>query len=152
MKYTSKININLNLETFIKKLISTENLKHWHLGLTNYDHIYGTPGKTGSKIRLHYVLDKKKFYLVQTISKNALPYELDLTYESTGLYTLQKNNFEVVSDFEVLWTSENEIIPTNFKMRMMLLIMPNTFKKQTKIYLENFKNFAENNISINHRS
>lgn len=152
MTYTSEIRINLKLEAFANKLINTENLKHWQLGLADYDHIYGTPGKTGSKTRLHYTLDKKQFFLIQTISKSELPHKLHITYESNGLYTIQKNYFKAISDSEILWTSKNEIMPTNFRMRMMLLIMPSTFKNQTKTYLEDFKNFAENAVSVNNKS
>lgn len=149
MTYTTEIRINLNLETFTSKLINTDNLKHWQLGLTDYDYIYGTPSKTGFKIRLHYTLDTKSFFLIQTISKSALPNELHVTYESKGIYTIQENCFTAISEKESLWVSKNEVIPTTFKMRLMLLIMPSIFKSQTKTYMQNFKNFAENGISIN---
>ncbi|OBX21172.1 MULTISPECIES: hypothetical protein [Bizionia] len=151
MTYTSEIRINLNLKAFICKFNNVENLKYWQQGLTNYDHVYGTPGETASKIRLHYVLDKKPFFLIQTISESKLPHKLHFTYESNGLYSIQENYFNAISDSEIVWTSKNEYIPTNFKMRMMLLIMPRTFKNQTKTYLQNFKNFAENGISVNHK-
>tara|TARA_R110002012_G_scaffold64308_4_gene169090 strand:- start:19739 stop:20197 length:459 start_codon:yes stop_codon:yes gene_type:complete len=152
MTFTTEIHIHLDLATFTDILVNAKNLKHWQLGLTDYDHIYGTPGKTGSKIRLHYTLDKKKFFLIQTVSKNELPQEFHIAYESNGLYSIQENHFKAISDSETLWTSKNEIIPTNFKMRMMLLIMPSTYKNQIKTYLKDFKNFAENGISVNHKS
>ncbi|WP_417200192.1 SRPBCC family protein [Bizionia sp.] len=148
MTYTSEIHINFSLKAFICKFNNVENLKHWQEGLTHYDHIYGTPGETGSKIQLHYVLNKKPFFLIQTISESKLPHKLHFTYESNGLYNIQENYFKAISDSEIVWTSRNEYIPTNFKMRMMLLVMPKTFINQTKTYLKNFKSFAEKETAV----
>ena len=77
-----------------------------------------------------------------------LPHELDMTFENKGVVSFQKNTFKALSDSQMVWISTNQIIPINFKMRMMVLLMPNAFKKQSKKYFEDFKNFAEHGTSV----
>ena len=60
MKYTTEIIVNVPLKEFIKKLDNPENMKHWQRGLIDYDHISGTPGEIGSKMRLIYKLGKRE--------------------------------------------------------------------------------------------
>ena len=62
--------------------------------------------------------------------------------------TYKRIFFEEIDNNKTKWTSKNEFIPTNFMLRMMTLLMPGAFKKQTKKYLNDFKNFAENGISV----
>ncbi|WP_418513669.1 SRPBCC family protein [Corallibacter sp.] len=148
MKYTTEIIIKLSLSEFIKKLNSPENMKHWQEGLIDYEHISGIPGQIGSKMRLNYKLGNRSMELVETILHTKLPNELHLTYDSKGMHNVQENYFEETSDGFTKWTSKSEFIPTTFMLRMVTLVIPSAFKKQTKKYMQNFKNFAENGISV----
>ncbi|WP_417289491.1 SRPBCC family protein [Corallibacter sp.] len=148
MKYTTEIIIKLSLSEFIKKLNSPENMKHWQEGLIDYEHISGTPGQIGSKMRLNYKLGNRSMELVETILHTKLPNELHLTYDAKGMHNVQENYFEETPDGFTKWTSKIEFIPTTFMLRMATLVIPNAFKKQTKKYMQNFKNFAENGISV----
>lgn len=151
MKYTSEIVINLSRKDCIEKLNNPSNLKHWQRGLVDYELLEGTPGKIGSKTRLNYLMDNRKMELIETISKTNLPDSLHLTYSTKGMLNIQDNFFEVVSENSTKWLIKNEFLPTNFMMRMMLLLMPGAFKKQSKKYLEDFKNFAENGQSVSEK-
>ena len=148
MKYTTEITVNVPLKEFIEKLDNPENMKHWQSGLVEYDHIYGTPGEVGSKMLLRYKMGKREMELTETITFNDLPHGIHATYDTKGMHNLQENFFEEIDINKTKWTSKNEFIPTNFMLRMMTLLMPGAFKKQTKKYLNDFKNFAENGISV----
>lgn len=150
MKYTTEIIVEVPLQEFIKKLDNAENMKFWQKGLVSYDHQSGIPGKIGSKMLLKYKLGKREMELLETITHTDLPYELHMTYDMKGMHNVQKNYFTKTAEGYTKWTSENEFLATSFMLRMMTLLMPKAFKKQSKQYLIDFKNFAEKGTSINH--
>jgi len=148
MKYTSEIIIEKSLEEVAKKMDSIENMKHWQEGLISTEHISGTPGKFGAKMKLKYVFGKRKMELIETITKQDFPNEFHATYTTKGVRNIQQNYFEITPEGHTKWISKNEFQPTNFIMNAMLFLMPGAFKKQTKKYMTNFKNFAEKGISV----
>ena len=148
MKYTTEITIALPRAEVIKKLDNADNMKHWQRGLTGVEHISGTPGEFGAKMRLNYQFGKRKMELTETITKRNFPDEFHATYNTKGMHNIQKNYFTETSQGYTKWTSESEFLPTNFMMRIMTLLMPGAFKKQSLKYLTDFKNFAENGTSV----
>lgn len=148
MKYTSEIIVNVPIKEFIEKLDNPENMKHWQRGLIDYDHISGTPNEIGSKMKLTYKMGKREMELVETITFQDLPHALHTTYDTKGMHNIQENFFEEIDANTTKWTSKNEFLATSFMLRMMTLLMPGAFKKQSKKYLQDFKNFAENGKSV----
>ncbi len=150
MKYTNEITVKLPLEEFIKKFDSTENLKHWQRGLVSTEHISGNPGQYGAKMKLIYKLGKRKMELIETVIHRNLPHEFHSTYDAKGIHNIQDNYFEETPEGSTKWTSKSEFIPLGFTMRLMMLLMPGAFKKQSLQYMKDFKNFVEKGISVAH--
>ncbi|WP_353779531.1 SRPBCC family protein [Winogradskyella sp. 3972H.M.0a.05] len=148
MKYTTEITIELPRDQVIKKLDNMDNIKHWQRGLTSVEHVSGTPGEFGSKMRLNYQFGKRKMELMETVTKRNFPDEFHATYNTKGMHNIQKNYFKETSEGHTQWISESEFLPTNFMMRVMTFLMPRAFKKQTLKYLTDFKNFAERGDSV----
>jgi len=148
MKYLTEILIEKPLEDVIKKMNSTENMKHWQNGLESAEHISGTPGQFGAKMKLNYNFGNRKMEIIETITKENFPQEFHATYSTKGVRNIQQNYFESTKDGNTRWITKNEYQPTNFKMNAMLLLMPRAFKKQTKRFMLNFKNFVEKDVSI----
>ncbi|MBL86744.1 MAG: hypothetical protein CMO82_08820 [Winogradskyella sp.] len=148
MKYTTEIIIEKPLQEVAKKMNSAENMKHWQEGLISAEHISGTPGEFGAKMKLKYQLGKRKMELIETITKQDFPNEFHATYTTKGVRNIQQNYFETTPEGHTKWISKNEFQPTTFMMNAMLFLMPRAFKKQTKKYMDNFKNFAEKGISV----
>jgi hypothetical protein len=148
MTYSVELTINLPPADVARKMDSIENLKHWQHGLTSAEHISGTPGEVGAKMQLNYKFGKRSMQLVETISKRNFPKEFHATYETKGMYNIQENSFEETPEGNTKWVSKCEFIPTNFMMRVMTSLMPGAFKKQSRKYMEDFKNFAEKGISV----
>ncbi|MFC0605562.1 SRPBCC family protein [Winogradskyella pulchriflava] len=148
MKYTTEIIIEKPLEEVIKKMDSVDNMKHWQEGLASTEHISGTPGEFGAKMKLNYDFGKRKMELIETITKQNFPNEFHATYTTKGVRNIQQNYFEQIADNQTKWICKNEFEPTNFMMNAMLFLMPSAFKKQTKKYMTNFKNFVENGTSV----
>ena len=150
MKYTKEIKINVPIEEFVKKMDSIDNLKHWHRGLISAEHISGDYRFFGAKTKLIYRFGKQKREITETITKRNFPNEFHANYTSKISQNLQQNFYKKTNDGYTQWTSYNQFIPLNFKMRLMLFFMPNAFKTQSQIYMQDFKNFVENGISTSH--
>lgn len=148
MKYTIETIINLSREETIRKLDNVENIKHWQRGLVSAEHISGTPGEVGAKMKLSYKFGKREMELMETITKRNFPHEFHATYDTKGMHNIQENYFEAVGMDQTKWTSKSEFIASSFMLRMMMFLMPGAFKKQSKIYMEDFKNFAEKGTSV----
>lgn len=150
MKYTSEVIIDLPLTDFMSKFDSTENMKHWQRGLASIEHVSGIPGMIGSKMKLNYKVEKRQIEVIETITHRNLPYELHGLYSAKGIDNFQENYFEETPNGHSKWISKSEYLPLNFMMRIMLWLMPKTFKKQSIQYMMDFKNFAEKGISVTH--
>ncbi|WP_411767982.1 SRPBCC family protein [Winogradskyella sp. A3E31] len=148
MQYTTEILIDKPRKEVIEKMDSVENMKHWQAGLVSTEHLSGTPGEFGAKMKLTYDFGKRKMELVETITKRNFPEEFHATYNAKGMHNIQQNYFEEVSDQQTKWVSKSEFLPTNFFMRIMLMVMPSAFKKQSLKYMTDFKNFVENGTSV----
>ena len=148
MKYTTEIIIKKPLEEVIKRMDSTDNMKHWQEGLVSAEHISGTPGQFGAKMKLNYDFGKRKIEVIEIITKQNFPEEFHATYNTKGIRNIQQNYFTETNEGHTKWICKNEYQPTNFAMNAMLFFMPRAFKKQTKTYMTNFKNFAENGTSV----
>jgi hypothetical protein len=148
MRYSTEILIEKPIEEVIQKMGSVENMKHWQEGLVSTEHISGVPKKFGAKMKLNFDFGNRKMELIETITKHEYPKEFHATYHTKGIRNIQQNYFESTPKGYTKWVCKNEFEPTNFKMNAMLLLMPRAFKKQTNIYMKNFKNFVENGTSI----
>lgn len=148
MKYTIETIIDLPRAEVIKKLDNMENIKHWQRGLVSAEHLSGTPGEVGAKMKLSYQFGKRQMELIETILKQDFPEEFHASYDASGMHNIQKNYFTETPEGKTKWVSKSEFVPTNFMMRMMTLLMPKMFRKQSQKYLDDFKNFAEKDISV----
>ena len=148
MKYTTEITIDLPREKVIEKLDSAENMKHWQRGLKDYTFLSGTPGKEGATMRLSYSMGKRDMEMTETIIKNDFPSEFHATYDAKGVHNVQRNYFYEIDPNTTKWVSESEFHFKAFAMKVMGFLMPGAFKKQSKKYLVDFKNFAENGTSV----
>ena len=150
MKYTSQIIVEVPLEQFVKKLNNHENMKHWQRGLYSFEHISGDPGEIGAKMKLKYNFDKRYMELIETITETRLPHKLFVNYDGKGMHNIQQNFFKQTAEGYTKWICKSEFIPTNFFMRCMILLSPKSFKKQTMVYLRDFKKFAESTSPNTH--
>ncbi len=148
MKYSTEIIIDLPRAEVIKKMDNTDNMKHWQRGLISAEHLSGTPGEVGAKMKLNYKFGKREMALTETIVKNDFPREFNASYETKGMYNMQENLFEETANGQTKWTSTSTFTSTSFALKLMMFLMPGSFKKQTLKYMTDFKNFAENGTSV----
>jgi len=142
MKFTQSIEINLPREKVIELFDNPDNMKHWQPGLISFENISGILGEVGTKSLLKYKMGKRDVELIETITNRNLPDEFSGTYEAKGVWNEVKNYFTEISRNKTKWVSESEFKFSGF-MKIMGLVMPGAFKKESYKYLKLFKEFAE---------
>jgi len=148
LSYTSEIIINKPIITCFTEIVNLDSMKHWQEGLISFAHISGTPRKIGSTIQLNYQFGKRKMELTESVTHRKDNHSIHFNFDTKMMYNVQQNFFEIIDDDTTKWISHNQFLPRNFTSRIMLFLMPKAFKKQSKKYLVNFKNYVENGTSI----
>ena len=143
MKYTVEIDIDLPRDRVIELFDSTENMKHWQEGLVSAEHLSGTPGEVGAKMKLKYKMGKREVEMIETITKRNLPDEFAGTYDAKGVHNIVDNTFIEISESKTKWVAYQEFQMKGM-MKIIAFIMPGAFKKQSMKYMKDFKAFAEN--------
>lgn len=144
MKYKVSIDIALPRNRVIELFDNEENLKKWQPGLLKTEQISGEPGQNGAKMKMWFKMGKREMEMVETITLREFPEKFHSTYDARGVHNIQENYFEEINESTTRWTSVNEFQFKNFSLRLMGWLMPGAFKKQSRKYLEQFKQFAEN--------
>jgi len=142
MKYTSEIEINKPVDRVIELFDNPSNMDKWMKGLQSFEPISGKPGQVGAKSRLNFKMGKREIEMIETITVRNLPDEFSGTYEAKGVFNVVKNKFISLPDNRTKYVSEQEFQFKGF-MKIIGILMPSAFKKQSMQYLIDFKNFVE---------
>src|SRR5690606_29040652 len=142
MKFSVSIEIDKPLDDVIRLFDDPDNLYKWMEGLESFEHLDGVPGQIGARSRLRFKMGKREFEMIETITERDLPRSFEGTYDADGVVNVVRNKFEPLGDGRTLYTSENEFQFRGF-MKLVALVMPGAFRKQSMKYLEDFKRFAE---------
>ncbi|MAQ75906.1 MAG: hypothetical protein CL613_06200 [Aquimarina sp.] len=147
MEYTAEIVIDLPRDKVIEKFDNEENMKHWQKGLVSMEHISGKQGEVGATSKLRYHIGGREIEMIETMTFKDAPDAFHLTFDAKNVYNIQENYFEEISSDSTKWISKNEFKFNGF-MKIMGMLMPKAFKKQTLNYMKDFKAFAEEGKSV----
>ncbi len=142
MKYSVSIEIDKPIDEVISLFNNADNLKLWMEGLQSFEPLSGRPGEVGAKSRLKFKMGKRKIEMIETITVKNLPEEFTANYEAKGVFNTVKNSFEQLPNNKTKYATEQKFQFKGF-MKLMGLLMPGAFKKQSMKYLQDFKSFAE---------
>jgi uncharacterized membrane protein len=142
MRYTCSITIDLPREKVIELFDSTENLYKWQNGLKSVEHLEGVPGNSGAKSRLVYDMKGREVEMTEKIIHRDLPDELSAVYEAKNVWNSFVNIFVDTAPEVTEWKVESEFRCGGL-MRLMTLVAPGVFKRQTLRDMNRFKSFAE---------
>ncbi|MFY0643642.1 MAG: SRPBCC family protein [Bacteroidia bacterium] len=148
MKYSVSAVINKPREEVVAKFDNADNMKHWMRGLQSFEHLEGEPGKAGAKSKMVFKSGKRTIEMVETIVENKLPDYLHGSYDAKGVHNTIKANFEDIDGKSTRYVNEQEFHFAGLAMKFMGWIMPGAFKKQSMIYLNDFKAFVEEGTSV----
>ena len=142
MKYTMEIEIDLPRDRVIALFDNADNLSKWQEGLVSFDNISGVPGEVGTKSKIKYNMNGREIEMIETITKKELPERYDFTFEAKGMYNEIENHFLEIGSDKTKWISHNFFEAKGF-LKLLTILMPGSFKKQSFKYMADFKKFAE---------
>ena len=148
IKYSEEIVINSNIEKVIDLFDNPYNMKQYMYGFESYTVIKGNINEIGtiSEININFNDNGKtesKIIMIEEILSNNLPIEKKLQYTSNGILNIVTNKFEKISENETKFINEQEFV-FNTYMKLLFYFSKSSLKYQTRLYLNNFKDFVEN--------
>ena len=153
MKYTVSIEIALPRERVVQLLADPEHLPKWLRGLVLHEPLSGVHGRVGTKSRVVMLMGQQRIECIETITRRepvdllAIPKEsvvhFDREIVANGMWSAVRDRLTETGPETTLWVSENEYRFSSFLMRLVGLLMPGAFRKQSLQHMQDFKAFAE---------
>jgi hypothetical protein len=153
MKYTVSIEIALPRERAVQLLADPEHLSKWLRGLVLHEPLTGVHGQVGTKSRVVMEMGQQKFEGTETITRrepvdlHGIPSESVVHFEreivGKGMWSAVRDRLTEAGPETTLWVSENEYRFSGWLMRLVGLLMPGAFRKQSLQHMQDFKAFAE---------
>jgi hypothetical protein len=158
MKYTVSIEIAMSRDEVAKLLADPAHLPKWLRGMVLHEPLSGVHGEVGTRSRVVLQMGQQKFEGTETITRrepadlHAIPkgsivhFERELVAE--GMWSVTRDRLTEVGADTTLWVSENEYRFSGLLMRLVGLLMPGTFRKQSLQHMHDFKAFAEHGQDV----
>ena len=147
--FTVHVDIDLPRDEVITLFDNPDNLLKWQKGLQSLEHVSGEPGKPGAISKLVYLHNNKRVELTEKVTERNLPDEFKGEYSWDGGYNTLVNTFIPLSMNRTRWESTCEYYFHSFSMKLMGFFFAGMFRKETQLFLDNFKRFAEEGINSN---
>lgn len=148
MLYEVEVEIALPRDKVSELIMNPDNMPHWQEGFVSIEHFEGEPDAVGSKSHIKYKMGKRALELDETITRNDMPELFEAIYETKGVWNKITNRLEALEENRTRWVQENDFKGTNLIMKVLMVLMPGAFKKQSLKYLQDFKAFAEDGTSL----
>ena len=148
VKYSEEIVINANIDTVSALFDNPYNMKEYMEGFEKYKVLEGNINEVGTRaeITINFTetgKEKQKIVMIEEIVINNLPTEKKIIYTAKGVYNIVNNRLIKISESQTKFINEQEF---RFKgyMKIIGFFMPSAFKQQSRVYLQDFKEFVEN--------
>ncbi|MGW6937528.1 SRPBCC family protein [Streptomyces xanthophaeus] len=153
MKYTVSIEIALPREKVAQLLADPAHLPNWLRGLVLHEPLSGEHGQLGTTSRVVMQMGQRKMECTETITRRE-PADLreipksgvvhfDREIVGEGMWSAVRDRLTEAGPERTLWESENEYRFSGFLMKLVGLLMPGAFRKQSRLHMQDFKAFAE---------
>jgi carbon monoxide dehydrogenase subunit G len=153
MKYTVSTEIALPREKAVQLLADPEQLPKWLRGLVLHEPMNGAHGQVGTRSRVVMQMGKQSVECIETITRrepadlHGIPSEVVVHFErevvGQGMWSAVRDRLTEAGPETTLWESENEYRFSGLLMRLVGLVMPGAFRKQSQQHMQDFKAFAE---------
>ncbi len=144
MRYQLELDIDAPRERVLELFLDTENLKRWQPSLVRYEQLSGDGMRgVGSTSKQLHRMGQREVDMLATVTVDRYPDEFAATFEADDVWNLIENHFFDLGEHRTKWTVTSDFRSSSFMMKLLMLIMPGMFKKQTRSFMEHFKEFAE---------
>jgi hypothetical protein len=153
MKYTVSIEIALPRERVVQLLADPAHMSKWLRGLVLHEPLSGVHGQVGTTSRVVFQPGKQRMECTETITRrepadlhgipkgHVVHFEREIVGE--GMWSAARERLTETGPETTLWVSENEYRFSGVMMRLVGLLMPGAFRKQSLQHMRDFKAFAE---------
>lgn len=153
MKYTVSIEIAMPREEVAQLLADPAHLPKWLRGLVLHEPLSGVHGHVGTTSRVVMQMGQQKFEGTETITRrepadlrgipkgSVVHFEREIVGE--GMWSAVRDRLTEASPDTTLWVQESEYRFSGLLMRLVGLLMPGAFRKQSQQHMQDFKAFAE---------
>jgi hypothetical protein len=153
MKYTISIEIALPREEVAQLLAAPAHLPKWLRGMVQHEPLSGVHGQVGTISRVVMQTGQQKFEGTETITRrepadlhripkgSVVHFEREIIGE--GMWSVVRDRLTEASPDTTLWVSESEYRFSGLLMRLVGILMPGAFRKQSQQHMQDFKAFAE---------
>ncbi|WP_280433997.1 SRPBCC family protein [Nocardia carnea] len=153
MKYTDSIEIALPREKVAELLADPAHLPKWLRGLVLHEPLNGEHGQLGTISRVVMQMGRRTMECTETITRRE-PADLRETPKTSivhfdreivgeGMRSAVRDRLTEAGPQKTLWESENEYRFDGFLMKLLALLLPGAFRKQSQQHMQDFKAFAE---------
>jgi hypothetical protein len=158
MKYAVSIEIAKPLEEVAQLLATPDHLPKWLRGLIEHQPLSGVHGQLGTRSRVVLQMGKRKMECTETVTRrepsdlrglakgSVVYFEREIAAE--GMWSAVRDRLSEVGPATTLWVSENEYRFDGVLMRLVGLLMPGAFRKQSLQHMQDFKAFAEQGMDV----
>jgi hypothetical protein len=153
MKYTVSMEIVLPRDRVAQLLADPAHLPKWLRGLVLHEPLNGVHGQVGTKSRVVMQMGQQKMECIETITRREPVGLQGITGEGVvhfereivgmGMWSAVGDRLTDTGPETTLWVSESEYRFDGLLMRLMGLLMPGAFRKQSLQHMQDFKAFAE---------
>lgn len=158
MKYTVSIEIAVPRERVAQLLADPAHLPMWLRGLVLHEPVSGTHGQVGTESRVVMQMGQRTMEAAETIARrepanlHGIPPDTVVHFDreivATGMWSAARERLTEAGPGTTLWVSENEHRFSSVPMRLLGLVMPGAFRKQTYQHMQDFKAFAEQGTDV----
>ncbi|GAA3911846.1 SRPBCC family protein [Actinoplanes auranticolor] len=158
MKYTVSMEIALPRERVAQLLADPAHLPKWLRGLVLHEPLSGIHGHLGTRSRVVFQMGQQQMECTETItrrepldlhgirSEDVVRFEREIV--GKGMWSAARDRLTETGPDTTLWASENEYRFSGLLMRLVGLLMPGTFRKQSLQHMQDFKAFAEHGKDV----
>lgn len=153
MKYTVSIELALPRERAAQLLADPAHLPKWLRGLVLHEPLKGAHGQVGTTSQVVMQMGKQRFEFTETVTRrepvdlhdipSASVVHFDREIVGDGMRSTVRDRLTEIGPQTTLWESESEYQFRGLMMRMVGLVMPAAFRKQSQQHMQDFKAFAE---------
>ncbi|MUL41422.1 SRPBCC family protein [Streptomonospora sp. PA3] len=158
MKYTTSIEIALPREKVLQMLADPAHMPKWLRGLVLHEPVDGAHGRVGTTSRVVFQMGKQRMEATETITRlepedlHDIPSSVVVHYDreivGEGMWQAQRDRLIAAGPDTTLWESESEFGFDGLLVRLMALVAPGSFRKQSQQHMEDFKAFAEHGTDV----
>ncbi|MCO8274188.1 SRPBCC family protein [Actinoplanes sp. TRM 88003] len=158
MRYTVSIEIEQARERVAQLLADPAVMPSWLRGLVVHEPVSGEHGQVGTRSRVVLQMGQQEFECTETITLrepvdlHQIPSGVVVRFEreivGQGMWNAARERLTEIGPGKTLWESENEYRFSGLMMRLVGLLMPGTFRKQSLQHMRDFEAFAEHGTDV----